>query len=197
MEYIQGMDLWQRLKQQGKLPEAEAVRYIRQIGEALIVVHDKGLLHRDLKPQNIMVRDSTDEAVLIIPDLTQTHTKNGTFGFAPVEQYDDRAHRGEFTDVYALAATLATLVTGRVPQPSFNRATRDDFQIPTEVSPAVQEAIKQGMAVQPQDRTQTVEAWLELLQVKPIKVQVLVKYRQLEVLLAAGKWQEAIRRQRR
>jgi serine/threonine-protein kinase len=199
MEYIQGIDLWQRLKKQGALSEAEAVRYIRQIGEALIVVHDKGLLHRDINPKNIMVRDSIDEAVLIdfgiarefIPDLTQTHTKYVKSGFAPVEQYDDRAHRGEFTDVYALAATLANLVTGRFPQPSFNRVIRDNFQIPTEVSPKVQEAIKQGMIINPEDRIQTVEAFLEILQVNPIKAQVSARYRQLEALLAAGKWQEA------
>ena len=197
MEYIQGMDLGQRLKQQGKLSEAEAVRYIRQIGEALVVVHDKGLLHRDLKPQNIMVRATQDEAVLIdfgiarefIADVTQTHTSVYTLGFAPVEQYDDRARRGEFTDVYALAATLATLVSGRVPQPSFNRLVRDIFQIPTEVSPTVQEAIKRGMAVQPEDRTKTVVEWLELLQ-SP-KAQVPARYRQLEALLAEGKWKEA------
>ena len=199
MEYVQGIDLWQRLKKQGVLAEAEAVRYIRQIGEALTVVHDKGLLHRDLKPHNIMVRPKQDEAVLIdfgiakefIPDVTQTHSIALTPGFAPIEQYDEQAHRGEFTDVYALAATLATLVTGSPPPPSFMRTARDRFQVPTGVSGAMQEAIKQGMAVYPEDRTQTVEAWLELLQVKPPKVQVPARYRQLEALLAAGKWQEA------
>ncbi len=63
-------------------PEAVALRYIRQVGEALNVMHEKGLLHRDIKPHNIMVRLPADEAVLIdfgiarefIPNLTQTHT---------------------------------------------------------------------------------------------------------------------------
>jgi len=210
MEYIQGMDLGKRLKDRGALPEAEALRYIQQIGEALMVVHDKGLLHRDLKPQNIMVRSTQDEAVLIdfgiarefIPDLTKTHTKHGTFGFAPVEQYDERAHRGEFTDVYALAATLANLVSGRIPQPSFNRAIRDNFQIPTGVSLVVQEAIRQGMIVNPEDRTQTIEAWLEILQVKPkirnirlLKVPKIINissyHEKLRMLLQEKKWKEA------
>lgn len=173
MEYIQGIDLWQRLKKQGALSEAEAVRYIRQIGEALIVVHDKGLLHRDLKPHNIMVRPTQDEAVLIdfgiarefISDLTQTHSIALTPGFAPIEQYDEQGHRGEYTDVYALAATFVTLITGSPPPPSFMRAVRDRFQVPTGVSAAVQKAIQEGMAVQPEERTQTVEDWLDLLQV--------------------------------
>lgn len=71
MEYIEGEDLWQRIKRgKNPLPEAEATRYIRQIGEALTVLHQRGLLHLDLKPQNIMLRtpanqQGSDEAVLI------------------------------------------------------------------------------------------------------------------------------------
>jgi len=201
MEYIQGIDLWQRLKRQGALSEAEAVRYIRQIGEALIVVHDKGLLHRDLKPHNIMVRPTQDEAVLIdfgiarefISDLTQTHSIALTPGFAPIEQYDEQGHRGEYTDVYALAATFVTLVTGAPPPPSFMRAVRDRFQVPTGASAAVQKAIKQGMAVQPEDRPQSVEAWLELLQVSAQGVQTPARYRELERLLQGGDWKGADR----
>ena len=194
MEYVQGIDLWKRLKQQGALPEADALRYIQQIGEALIVVHDKGLLHRDLKPHNIMVRPGQDEAVLIdfgiarefVPDLTQTHTFALTPGFAPIEQYDEQGHRGEYTDVYALAATFATLVTGSVPPPSFMRAVRDRFQLPTGVSAAVQKAIKAGMAVQPEDRPQSVEAWLELWQVSTPRVQTPARYQELDKLLQLG-----------
>jgi len=222
MEYIQGIDLWQRLKKQGALSEAEAVRYIRQIGEALIVVHDKGLLHRDLKPHNIMVRPTQDEAVLIdfgiarefISDLTQTHSIALSPGFAPIEQYDEQGHRGEYTDVYALAATFVTLVTGSPPPPSFIRAGRDRFQVPTGVSAAVQKAIKAGMAVQPEDRPQSVEAWMELLQVSTPRVQTPkvqtpawhqelerqvsaprvqtpARYRVLERLLQGGDWKGA------
>ncbi|MGL4502753.1 MAG: protein kinase domain-containing protein, partial [Planktothrix sp.] len=170
MEYIQGMDLGQRVKRGGPLTEAEALRYIQQVGSALMVVHEKGLLHRDVKPQNIMVRAAKDEAVLIdfgiarefVPDLTQTHTFALTPGFAPIEQYDEQAHRGEYTDVYALAATLAVLVTGSNPPPSFMRAVRDRFQVPSGVSPSVQEAIKLGMAVQPEDRVRSMTEWLNL-----------------------------------
>ena len=179
MEYIQGMNLKKRVEDRGVLSEAEAVRYTWQIGEALMVVHDKGFLHRDLKPENIMVRPTQDEAVLIdfgiardfVPDVTQRHTEYRTEGFAPVEQYDEQGHRGEYTDVYALAATFVTLVTGSPPPPSFMRTRRDSFQVPTGVSASVQKAIKEGMAVQPEDRTQTVEEWLDLLQVSVPKIQ--------------------------
>ncbi|MEH2408546.1 serine/threonine protein kinase [Nostoc sp.] len=120
MEYIAGEDLASRINNQGVLSEAEALRYIQQIGEALIVVHNNGLLHRDLKPQNIMLRSGNSEAVLIdfgiarefTPNLTQTHTQIFSDGFAPIEQYDKRAKRGAYTDVYALAATLYSVLTG-------------------------------------------------------------------------------------
>ena len=73
--------------------------------------------------------------------------------------------------MYALAATFVTLVTGSPPPPSFMRTRRDSFQVPTGVSAAVQKAIKEGMALQPEDRTQTVEAWLNLLRVSTANIQ--------------------------
>lgn len=171
MEYIQGQDLKDLVVHRGALSEAVALRYIRQVGEALNVMHDKGLLHRDIKPDNIMVRLPADEAVLIdfgiarefIPDLTQTHTSALTHHYAPVEQYDEREHRGEFTDVYALAATLYYLLTVTAPPISWMRVLREGLNIPSHWSPELQNAIKQGMAVKPQDRPQTVADWLALL----------------------------------
>ncbi|MCZ0904412.1 serine/threonine-protein kinase, partial [Microcoleus sp. HI-ES] len=96
MEYVAGEDLWKWVEKRGILSETEALNYIRKVGEAVIVVHEKGLLHRDIKPQNIMVRDNQD-AVLIdfglargfIPDRTQQMTFGLTHGFAPPEQYGE------------------------------------------------------------------------------------------------------------
>jgi len=92
MEYVRGQDLCKLVERRGILSETEALNYIRQVGEAVIAVHDKGLIHRDIKPQNIMVRDNQD-AVLIdfglargfIPDRTQQMTCELTHGFAPLE----------------------------------------------------------------------------------------------------------------
>ncbi|HBY78236.1 MAG TPA: serine/threonine protein kinase, partial [Cyanobacteria bacterium UBA11148] len=130
MEYIEGEDLWQRVNRQGVLSEAEALLYIQQIGDALTVTHEKGLLHRDVKPQNILVRQGCQEAVLIdfgmarefIPDVELKHTQQVTHCFAPIEQYAKEAIRGEYTDIYALAATLYYLLTKQVPPPSPARA---------------------------------------------------------------------------
>jgi len=191
--------LGKRLRQQGALPEAEAVRYMQQVGDGLRVIHQKGRLHRDIKPQNIMVRANTQEAVLIdfgiarefLPDVTQTHTAILTPGFAPIEQYDDQARRGEFTDVYALAATLSALITGENPQPSFMRAVRDRFKVPNNCSAAVRTAIKEGMALQSENRPKTVTAWLNLLQPPKPRFKVPAQYQRLAKLLEAGDWQGA------
>lgn len=87
MEYIDGEDLGSLVENRGFLAEAEALHYIQQIGEALTIVHNNGLLHRDIKPHNIMVRSGKLEAVLIdfgiarefTQNLTQTHTQILTF----------------------------------------------------------------------------------------------------------------------
>ncbi len=174
MEYIAGQNLWELVRGKGALPEAEAVHYIQQIGHALTVVHDKGLLHRDIQPQNIMKREGKTEAVLIdfgiarefIPNITQTHTIAFTPGFAPLEQYDEHAHRGEYTDVYALSATLYFLLTGKVPTPAPNRIAR--FKFPplnqvVNVSNRVHEAVMKGLELRPEDRPQSVSEWLKIL----------------------------------
>jgi eukaryotic-like serine/threonine-protein kinase len=93
MEYIEGEELaYKNLP----LSESEALLYINQIGEALEVVHGKGLLHRDVKPNNIIIRSGKAQAVLIDfgiarefnPNVTQTHTEFITPFYAPPEQYN-------------------------------------------------------------------------------------------------------------
>lgn len=174
MEYVGGEDLWQRVAGRGILSEAEALVYIRQIGAALTLIHDKGLLHRDVKPQNIMVRAGKQEAVLIdfgvarefIPNLTQSWTQALTPGFAPIEQYAFQARWGEFTDVYALAATLYYLLTGQVPTSAPARAASIRLDSPKQfnanISNIVNRAIIKGMDFKAENRPQSVQDWLAM-----------------------------------
>ena len=178
MEYIDGEDLGSFVENQGILSETEALRYIQQIGSALTLVHNNGLLHRDIKPQNIMLRAGKSEAVLIdfgiarefTPNLTKTHTKILSDGFAPIEQYDARAKRGEFTDVYALAATLYSVLTGELPTISPMRAIGTELEeakkINSSISDRVNQAIIKGMELKPENRPQSINEWLSLLNIK-------------------------------
>ena len=175
-EYIEGETLACRAENQGVMLEGEALRYIRQVGSALAVVHKNGLLHLDVQPSNILLRAGKSEPVLIdfgiarklTPDLTPT----GSNYFAPIEQYEEFAKQGTFTDVYAMAATLYMLLTGTYPPPAPDRQLQSlnlgaDPLIPPQqlnqrISDRVNEAIVQGMALEPKNRPRTVAGWLKL-----------------------------------
>ncbi|QOV21494.1 serine/threonine-protein kinase [Anabaenopsis elenkinii] len=175
MEYIRGYTLGEAFVLPAiPIPEATAIHYIRQIGSALQVVHNNGLLHRDVKPDNIILREGTQEVVLIDFGIArefnhgvrQTHTGMVSEGYSPLEQYLTQAQRTPATDVYGLAATLYSLLTGQVPLPVLLR-DRQKMLSPRELQPhlsaAVNEAVMRGMAVEPQFRPATVAEWLQLL----------------------------------
>jgi len=227
MEYVAGENLWKWVEKRGILSETEALNYIRKVGEALIIVHEKGLLHRDIKPENIMVRDNQD-AVLIdfglargfIPDRTQQITVELTQGFAPPEQYGPYGKFAEYTDVYALAATLYYLLTKTSPTGADLRGLKHPLKSPLQInsciSDQVNDAILQGMEMDAIKRPQSVQEWLAMLpqppignegpkgvvpptipspQPQPQPVKLIsakgVDYRKLDRLLASGKWKEA------
>ncbi|MEL7223852.1 MAG: serine/threonine-protein kinase [Cyanobacteria bacterium J06576_12] len=180
MDYIPGRSLYDRVlpanRSANPLSEPVAVRYIAQIAKALQAVHSKGLLHRDVKPQNIMIHQLTGEAVLIdfgiARELTQnpnkTHTSIVSEGYAPIEQYLPKAQRSAATDIYGLASTLYTLLTGEIPVAA---VLRDRTPMPSaqqlrpDVSPAVADAIASGMQIELKDRPQSVNRWVNLLSV--------------------------------
>ncbi|WP_017319066.1 serine/threonine-protein kinase [Mastigocladopsis repens] len=207
MEYIAGEDLGSRLRRMGVLSEAEALLYIRQIGDALKVIHTKGLLHRDIKPRNIMLRAGKSEAVLIdfgiarefIPNVIQRHTVYRTPGFAPPEQYELEAPRGEYIDVYALAATLYSLITGVIPRNADDRQCRNTpLETPKHFNPnisdTVNQAIMRGMDLQPNLRPQSVQEWLNLLdanlaEVLPTQVITLYSSPLIPSVVTSQKWQ--------
>lgn len=172
MDYIPGQTLHEVIFPNRPLLEATAIHYIRQIGAALEVVHQNGLLHRDVKPQNIMLRQGTDEVVLIdfgiARELTsdQTHTSMISMGYAPVEQYFTHGNRTPATDVYGLAATLYALLTAQVPVASILRDRQpmpEPRHLRPELSAAVNQAVMRGMALDARYRPSTVGEWLTLL----------------------------------
>ncbi|MBD2140581.1 GUN4 domain-containing protein [Anabaena sp. FACHB-1250] len=181
MEYIDGVTLFQYLRQKGQLAESEALLYIDQIGQALEYVHAKGSLHRDIKPANILLRQNKQEAVLIDFGLTRSiatksMTASLTEGYAPIEQYRRKGSFGPHTDVYALAATLYYLLTADglnqegefSPVPAQNRKY-DDEPLPAPrhynsgISQRVNDAILAGMEIEPENRTPTVLKFRENL----------------------------------
>ncbi|MEM9447648.1 MAG: protein kinase [Cyanobacteria bacterium P01_E01_bin.6] len=174
MDYIRGETLDTILFPDRPLTEALAIHYTRQLGNALQIIHSSGLLHRDVKPQNIIIREGSRDAILIdfgiarefTPGMTQTHTSFLSEGYAPVEQYLSQAKRSTATDVYGLAATLYAMVTARVPVSAVLR-DRQTLTTPRDInadlSEALDAAILAGMAVELTHRPQTIATWLALL----------------------------------
>ncbi|MEL6553094.1 MAG: serine/threonine-protein kinase [Cyanobacteria bacterium J06621_11] len=178
MDYIPGRSLYDMVfRADGgsqPLSEADAIAYVQQIGQALQAVHARGLLHRDVKPQNIMIHQLTGQAVLIdfgiARELTQnpakTHTSIVSEGYAPIEQYLPKAQRSAATDIYGLAATLYTLLTGEIPVAAVLRDRNPLLpiqQLRPDVSQAVANAIAQGMQIELKDRPQSVNRWIASL----------------------------------
>jgi serine/threonine-protein kinase len=135
MEYISGVTLGEKV-QAGALPEADVLQLGRQVAEALEAAHEQGLVHRDLKPGNIMVTSKGlvkvldfGLAKLLQPSgpldktmtLTSTGTQSltGTLPYMAPEQLEGREADGR-TDIHALGAILYKLATGRRPYPQEN-----------------------------------------------------------------------------
>jgi serine/threonine protein kinase len=202
MEYIDSVDLARLVDKQGPLPEAEALRYIEQIGNALTVIHNQGLLHREVAPQNIMLRPGQSEAVLInfgiaFEFVLKNSTKRFLHGFAPLEEYDVGAKLGAYSDVYYLAATLYFLLTGKVPTIPQFRVGGTPLDLNSSISDEVNQAILKGMELKAKDRPQSVSEWLALFCFTPLTLclslvsKAGVDYSKLRDLLAAKKWEEA------
>ncbi len=174
MELLRGKSLGQLVEDRGPLPEHEAIDYIRRVGEALEVVHQASMLHRDLKPDNIM-RTDAGEVELIDFGTARTFAagKTGrmttmvTPGYAPLEQYGQGVRFWPYTDVYALGATLYHLLTGQMPPPATDRATGVDLEAPSVLNPAVSEvvsdAVMWAMQMRIDQRPQTVREFVDAL----------------------------------
>ena len=174
MEYLDHGSLADLVKQRGRLPEAAALRYTRQIADALSYIHARKMNHLDVKPGNILV-DEADGAVLIDFGLSKRYDDEGnqtsttpvgiSHGYAPLEQYK-KSGVGTFspaTDIYSLGATLYKLITGATP-PDANDVMDDGLPaLPNSVSPATVAAIENAMQPSRKNRPQSVKEFLDML----------------------------------
>ncbi|MCD8218641.1 MAG: protein kinase [Clostridiales bacterium] len=166
MEYVDGMDFVELLKQRGgRIPPEELFGLMEPLFGALSEVHKAGLLHRDISPDNLML----EKGKIRLLDFgcarevtvgSETMTIALKQGYGPIEQYQGKG-QGPWTDVYALSATIYFCLTGRKPPQALDRTLNDDLIPPrdlgVDITPAQQKALLKGMAVNPVLRYQSTE----------------------------------------
>lgn len=175
MEYIDGFSLRDYVDSNGRMSETQAVRYIRQASKALSYIHANDRTHLDIKPANIMVHRGDDSVVVIDFGLSKHFKDDGTptsttpgglsRGYTPLEMYQTQKERRFLpaTDIYSLGATLYTLLTGELPPEATDVALMGDLSLPSHISPTVANAIKHAMYPNPNERLQSVDAFVAML----------------------------------
>ena len=123
MELVSGESIAHRVKRRGPLPEAEALGIFRNAAKGLAAAHKLGIVHRDVKPDNILIASDGEVKVADLglakacdsarDGMTATNVTLGTPNYMPPEQWEDAMRVGPSTDVYALAATLFFMLTGK------------------------------------------------------------------------------------
>lgn len=166
MDYVQGTSFQDYLKQHGRLSWQETKRILEPVIGALASVHSKGVIHRDVTPDNIYI---TNDGTVKLLDFGAARYSLGDksrsldvvlkHGYAPREQYSRHGRQGPYTDVYALGATFYYALTGRLPPDSIDRQDEDEFILPSSLGvklPAkAEDALCKALAVSAQDRFQS------------------------------------------
>lgn len=180
MEHIGGGSLQDKVKADGPMPEREALRYIRQVGDALRYVHGRHVMHLDVKPSNILLRPDGGGAVLIDFGISKHYDEHGSQtssspvgisqGYAPLEQYQQGGVESfqPCTDIYSLGATLYFLLTGWRPPEATTVYDSGLPPLPPSVSPRVAAAVARAMSPRRADRPQSAEEFLRLLDDIPV-----------------------------
>ena len=181
MEYIDGKDLQQILSEnKGPAAESQALPWMLQILNALEYLHAQTppIIHRDIKPANIRV---TPQGQAILVDFgiaklfdpihkTTVGARAITPGFSPIEQYGQSSTDAR-TDIYALGATIYTLLSGNIPPESISRTLKDQLVDLQSLNPGVSShvafAVQKAMHLVPEERWQTAREMREYLKSTP------------------------------
>lgn len=164
MDDVEGVTLARQNREQDKRPDAAGLmRRFLPLMESIAEIHDAGIIHRDVSPENIMV--SPDGKLTLIDfgsagtyrrEEDERFTTIAKDGFAPEEQYRAGARQGPYSDVYGLCATMYTCLTGAVPDSARARRIMDDLEAPSALGvkiPGELEAVlMRGLAVDAANR---------------------------------------------
>ena len=176
MEYVPGISLKKYMKQQQKLfSEQETLTLMQPILIALQAMHQKGILHRDISPENLML--SPDNTLTLIDfgaarTFSRSDDDNLTVilkrGYAPEEQYHSNSRQGPWTDLYAVCAVMYQMLTGILPQEASARAEEDHLTPISRIeglslSPSTCAALEKGLQMDSMERYPDIGALMKVL----------------------------------
>jgi len=175
-EHVEGRTLSAEVSETGPMPAARVRAMLLALADGLSVVHTAGLMHRDIKPDNVMLRPDGTPVLIDFGSARQAigrHSRRLTSvltpGYAPLEQYSEKGNQGPWTDVYALGAVAYWTLTGQVPDDATERAREDRLPSVADVAPQpvgrrLAAAVDAALAVNEDDRPRSLEAWKPLLE---------------------------------
>ena len=179
MDYVEGITLKVEMRKSGgKLPVQRVLALVIPLISQLEQLHRESIIHRDIKPDNLMlVKDPQGEHLVLldfgsareyVSKETKSLTSIVTHGFSPLEQYSSIGRQGPYTDVYALCATMYNAITGIVPPPASDRnidnvPLKGIAESGVSIAPEVETAILHGLALRSENRTRTMGQLLEEL----------------------------------
>lgn len=174
-EVLEGLTLSEGLGMAGRMPESMVMQVAQQVGQALLMVHAAGLVHSDLKPDNIFLTKEGRYVLLdfgltrgfLSVDGAQIGGRGLSAGYSPPEQYVPGTTLTPATDVYGFAATLYSLLTGMPPPDALSRTRGQAVPAikpvnPT-ITPKVEKALQQALLPDQSRRTPGVREFLHQL----------------------------------
>lgn len=177
MDFVEGITLKQKLQKDGPMAFSECLALLRPMIEDLDKIHKQGVIHRDISPDNIMLRKDGKVRLLDLgaaKDMTVAHGVPYTqpvvvkTGFSPLERYRDNANTGPWTDVYALCATIYYCITGKMLPAALGwMIGEEEIHFPDSLKEPlpeeVKEALRSGLEVRAEKRTRIVKELLRQL----------------------------------
>ena len=176
MDYIEGISFKTYIANHGgKVSVDDALNVMIPVLRALTAVHAEGFIHRDVTPDNIYI---TKDGMVKLLDFGSARYSIGDksksldvilkVGYAPKEQYIRRSRQGPYTDVYSCAACFYAALTGFLPPEALERLDHDEMvpvsQCGVDIPEYLDKAILKGLAVQPEDRFQSAEEFLNAIE---------------------------------
>jgi eukaryotic-like serine/threonine-protein kinase len=180
MEFVNGETLGQKIEREGRMNEEDAIHIISQIAEGLQMAHKKGMIHRDVKPDNILL---TTDGVAKLTDLglvkeletdlnlTRTGRGLGTPHFMAPEQFRNAKKADARCDIYSLGATLYMMVTGQLPFQSngpldaWMKKINNEIEPPRKFTPNLSErmdwAIRRAISPDPLSRPESCREFID------------------------------------